>query len=110
MYCIVVVVVVVNTTRHRRWFLGGDVRQVKGRAHHRDDVADGHAQVHLPERPVDGHVVRAVDQPAQFVVAHLGADARRLLDGRLDGDETQQGRHHVQSDHQFQQEAQAQHE
>lgn len=80
------------------------------RAHHGDHVADGHAQVHLPERPVDGHVVRTVDQPAQLVMAHLGADARRLFDGRFDGDESQQRRHHIQSDHQLQQEAQAQHE
>lgn len=89
---------------------GRDVRQVEGRAHHGDHVADGHAQVHLSERPVDGHVVRAVDQRAQVVVAHLGPDSGRLLDGRLDGDQPQQRRHHVQSDHQLQQEAQAQHE
>lgn len=80
------------------------------RAHHGDHVADGHAKVHLPERPVDGHVVRTVDQAAQVVVAHLGAHAGRLLDGHFHGDETQQGRHHVQADHQLQQEAQAQHE
>lgn len=89
---------------------GGDVHQMEGRAHHGDHVADGHAQVHLPERPVDGHVVRAVDQPAQLVAAHLVAHARRLLDGRLHGDELQQRRDHVQPDHQLQQEAQAQHE
>jgi len=90
--------------------LGRDVRQVEGSAHHGDHVADGHEQVHLPESPVDGHVMRAVDQRAQVVAAHFVADARRLLDGCLDGDEPQQRRHHVQPDHQFQQEAQAQHE
>jgi len=90
--------------------LGRDVRQVEGSAHHGDHVADAHEQMHLPESLVDGHVVRAVDQRAQVVVAHLVADARRLLDCRLDGDESQQWRHHVQPDHQFQQEAQAQHE
>jgi len=90
--------------------LGRDVRQVEGSAHHGDDVTDAHAQMHLTKSLVDGHVVRAVDQRAQVVVAHFVADARRLLDCRLDGDESQQWRHHVQSDHQFQQEAQAQHE
>jgi len=90
--------------------LGRDVRQVEGSAHHGDHVTDAHEQMHLPESLVDGHVVRAVDQRAQVVVAHFVADARRLLDCRLDGDESQQRRHHVQPDHQFQQEAQAQHE
>lgn len=66
---------------------GSDVRQMERRAHHGDHVADGHAQVHRAERPVDGHVVRAVDQSAQVVVAHLVAHARRLLDGHFDGDE-----------------------
>jgi len=90
--------------------LGRDVRQVESGAHHGDHVTDGHEQVHLSESPVDGHVMRAVDQRAQVVAAHFVADTRRLFDGRLDGDEPQQRRHHVQSDHQFQQEAQAQHE
>lgn len=90
--------------------LGRNVRQMEGRAHHGDYVADGHAQMHLPERPVNGHVVRAVRELPQVVMAHLGADAGRLLDGHLDGDEPQQRRNHVQPDHQFQQEAQAQHE
>lgn len=89
---------------------GRDVRQVESRAHHRDHVADGHAKVHLSERPMDGHVVRTVDQRAQVVVAHLRSDAGRFLDGHFDGDEPQQRRHHVQPDHQFQQKAQAQHE
>lgn len=82
---------------------------MEGRAHHGDHVADSHAQVHLPERPVNGHVVRAVDQAAQVVVAHLVPDARRLLYGHLDGDQFQQRWHHVQPDHQLEQEAQAQH-
>lgn len=56
--------------------LGRDVRQVEGSAHHGDHVSDGHEQVHLPESPVDGHVMRAVDQWAQVVAAHFVADAR----------------------------------
>lgn len=67
---------------------GRDVCQMEGRAHHGDYVADGHAQMHLSERAVNGHVMRAVDQRAQVVVAHLGSDSGRLLYGRFHGDQS----------------------
>lgn len=103
-------VVLLRRRRRRWWHLGRYVRQVEGSAHHGDHVTDSHEQMHLTESLVDGHVMRAVDQWAQVVVAHFVADARRFLNGCLDGDETQQRWHHVQPNHQLQQEAQAQHE
>lgn len=103
-------VVLLRRRRRRWWHLGRNVRQVEGSAHHGDHVTDAHEQMHLTESLVDGHIMRAVDQWAQVVVANFVADARRLLNGRLDGDESQQRWHHVQPDHQLQQEAQAQHE
>jgi len=88
--------------------LGRHVRQVKDAAHDGDDVPYGHEHVNLPENLMHGHVMRAIGQTAQVAAAHFLAQAHRLLDGRLGGDEPQHRRHHVQPDRQLQQEAQAQ--
>jgi len=88
--------------------LSRDVRQVKDTAHDGDNVPNGHEHVRPSENPMHGHVMRALSQLAQIAAAHFLAQARRLLDSRLGGDETQHCWHHVQPDRQFQQKAQTQ--
>lgn len=88
--------------------LSHDVRQVKDTAHDGDNVPNGHEHVRLPENPMHGHVMRALRQLAQVAAADFLAQAHRLLDGRLGGDETQHWWHHVQPDRQFQQKAHTQ--
>jgi len=69
--------------------LGRDVRQMIDTAHDGDNVTHGHDHVHLTENSVHSHVMPALEQPAKVAVAHFLAQARRLLNGCLGGDEPQ---------------------